>query len=202
MRVIGNQSVLLACSSCGTVLVNEGGFQFETSPLPADWSIVRIGTTGKYKEKRFEVIGCIRLQLRFEYKNFWCLWYESEKKYGWIIEALGSYFICEGTLFEMTEPEKNLKDIHARDPFILHGTTTVYTDYSDRSVWYSVAGEIAHWVSMPKSGLTVVQAQNEQGVAAYFLLDSVGKKTHFILGERVDVSQLNLSGIHDFADWK
>lgn len=199
-RIRGTESFLYVCFQCGTPVVNELNFPITQSAMPDDWSIIQLGTSGVYKDQSFEVIGKIRLQLRQEYKNYWCLWYDQGQKYGWLAESFGKYAVCEPVVFNLDE----MGDIHsikAGDKFDLYGKSTVVVDYVDPCEWISISGEIAHWKDVSKRFISV-QAQNDEGIIAFFNLDSVGHRVNFIVGETTALSALSLKAIREWNEWK
>jgi hypothetical protein len=200
IRVTGTESDLLVCPRCASTVVNEKKYTVQNTLMPDDWSIIQLGATGKYKDRHFQVIGRVRLQLRFEYKNFWCIWFDAERTYGWLVESFGSYFMCAGSVFDMTD-RNDLKTIHAGDKFVLHGNVLVYIDYMDRCEWVSVEGEIAHWKDY-KKGFQAVQAQNNDGIAGYFNIDVSASRARYIVGESTPLKDLNLKGIREWNEFK
>jgi len=198
LRVRGTASYLLVCPSCGKETANKSS-NIQHSVMPEDWSVVQLGTTGLYKEKAFEVIGRIRLQFRNDYKNFWCVWYDASNQYGWLAESFGEYILCENIFIDMDNRE-DLSRFRAGDKFVLHNDTTVVTDYIDKCEWISLEGELCHWPNYQR-GFLSVQAQNNEGIAAYFNLvrDEKGK---FLVGQMVKFSDLNLKSIREWDEWK
>lgn len=200
LRVRGTESFLLVCTKCGTTLINELNLELEDARMPDDWSIVQLGTTGKHKDRTFEVIGRVRLQMRQEYRNFWCLWFDKDQKYGWLVEAFGKYAVCEPELFDLDDMG-DIFSIKAGDKFDLYGKSTVVVDYVDPAEWTSVAGEIAHWKSLSKRFISV-QAQNDEGIIAFFNLNSHTHRVRFVVGETTTPGALALKEIREWNEWK
>lgn len=200
VRIRGSQSNLLVCPKCGTPIVNELNLELDDAAMPEDWSIIRLGTTGEYKERRFEVIGRVRLQLRQEYKNYWCIWFDSDQKYGWLAESFGKYAICEPDFFNLDDMG-DIFSIKAGDKFELYGKSMVVVDYVDPCEWVSLAGEFAHWKTTQKRFISV-QAQNDEGIIALFLLNQRTHRVNFIVGETATLSALSLKEIREWDEWK
>lgn len=200
IRVVGSDSDLLVCPRCAATVVNEKNHALQNALIPDDWSLVQLGVTGIHKNRTFQVIGRIRLQLRLEYKNVWCIWFDAENTYGWLVESLGSYFVCAGSVFDMTDRD-DLNTLRAGDRFVLHGKVVVFIDYMDRCEWVSVEGEIANWKDFTK-GFHSVQAQNNEGIAGYFNIDVSGKRARFIVGESTPLKDLKLKGIREWNEFK
>ncbi len=69
--------------------------------MPDDWSYIQIGTTGEYKSRPFQIVGRIRLQLRSEYKNFWCA-ADHKGDSLWIAESFGSISIFASPMADIS----------------------------------------------------------------------------------------------------
>lgn len=200
LGVRGAQSFLLVCPQCGTPIVDEANLSLDKVQMPDDWSIIQIGTTGKHNDRAFNVIGRIRLQLRQEYKNYWCLWFDHDQKYGWLTESFGKYAVCEPTVFNLDEMG-DIFSIKAGDKFELYSKSTVVVDYVDPTEWMSIEGEIANWVDFSKRFVSV-QAQNNEGIIAFFNLNSKTHRVNFIVGETTTLSALSLKEIREWDEWK
>jgi predicted RNA-binding Zn-ribbon protein involved in translation (DUF1610 family) len=201
-RVRGSASYLVLCPACGQVIARTKNYEsVPQSVMPDDWSVVQLGSTGVYKEKPFEVIGRVRLQFRQDYKNFWCIWYDTLDKYGWLAESFGEYIVFEDTFFDMDDSKEPFSRFKAGDQFTLHNNTTVTTDYVDLCEWVSLEGELCKWPHNRK-GFLSVQAQNNNGIAAYFNILPNNQKGNFLVGQLVKFSELNLKLIREWDEWK
>lgn len=167
--------------------------------MPDDWSPVKIGTKGFYKDRSFEVIGRVRLQLQEGYKNYWCFWSTGEKKYGWLAESLGEYMICDGSFFELDDPASI--SFTAGEKLVLPGEARVSVDYIDKCEKVDVEGEVTSWPYY-RQGFQTVQAQNNSAIAAYFFIRHDVKMLKFLVGETVDYAILNLQEIRTWDEWK
>lgn len=199
MRIRGTESFLLVCPKCATIIVNEKGYVIESPAPPDDWSILQLGVTGSYQTKAFEVIGRIRLQLRQEYKNYWCVWFDQGQKYGWLAESFGKYAMCEPTVFNLDDMG-DIFTIKAGDKFELYSKSTVIVDYVDPCEWVSVEGEVAHWADFTR--FISVQAQNNESIVAFFNLNQGTHRVNFIVGEACTLELLALTGIREWNEWK
>ena len=106
--VLDNTS-LLACKNCYEIIAcKDETTRPPKSPIPADWSFVQIGSTAEFNKTPLKVIGRIRLQLRNEYKNFWC----AEAGLGkclWIVESFGSFAVFEPTWEKYNDKANKLR---------------------------------------------------------------------------------------------
>lgn len=84
-------SYFKVCSNCRHTVyrdATEGKEVIKHQPLPEDFSIIKIGTKGKYNGEDFTVIGRCRIQLNNGFLNFWYLQSPTNKPL--------PYFIAEG----------------------------------------------------------------------------------------------------------
>jgi hypothetical protein len=77
----------------------------------------------------------------------------------------------------------------------------VVTDYIDHCEWISLEGELCLW-PFHHAGFLSVQAQNNDGIAAYFNILPDAKKGKFLVGQLVNFSDLNLKSIREWDEWK
>ncbi|WP_199032806.1 DUF4178 domain-containing protein [Ralstonia sp. ASV6] len=84
-------AVMTVCSFCKSTLLRDGETLSDIGKMSAvleDYARVQIGTTGRYKNKAFTVVG--RIQLRYD-AGFWNEWYVlfDDSTDGWLAEASG-----------------------------------------------------------------------------------------------------------------
>ncbi|MEX8323918.1 DUF4178 domain-containing protein, partial [Klebsiella pneumoniae] len=84
-------AVMAVCSFCKSTLLRDGETLSDIGKMSAvleDYARVQIGTTGRYKNKAFTVVG--RIQSRYD-AGFWNEWYVlfDDGTDGWLAEASG-----------------------------------------------------------------------------------------------------------------
>jgi ribosomal protein S27E len=111
-------SLYVVCAFCRSTLLRDGEYLKNLghiADLIADPTLIQIGTEGKYRGRRFSVIG--RLQLKYESGlwNEWHLFFDDGSG-GWLSEAGGEYAVSfltpiNGKLpgFSSLKPEKNIR---------------------------------------------------------------------------------------------
>ncbi|MBE7412491.1 MAG: DUF4178 domain-containing protein [Leptospiraceae bacterium] len=103
---ISKSSLFAVCPNCKSSSIRKD-MDLETygkvSELQDDSSPLQIGTTGKYLNNSFSIIG--RIQLKYEL-GFWNEWYFIDDKgnAGWIGEAMGQFMVTR--LKKIDNPEK------------------------------------------------------------------------------------------------
>ena len=190
--VKGNLSTLLVCQNCRAIIGNELQIEIPKKELIDDWSTIKIGTKGKFKEKAFEIIGRIHLQLRRDYKDFWCVWIEQERTYGWLTESFGNYAFCKDTLFDIVDPV----DFSLGEKVKLVNSTTVVIDVIDRCDLIAYEGESRGWRDF-EDGFEVAQGTTAN-FFSFFICSKNTKELKFIIGEWVSFADLKLTHIREW----
>lgn len=189
---------MYTCIACGAVLANETMLDIPNSAMPEEWSIVQVKTTGIFAKRSFEVIGHVRMQMRKEYKNYWCLWYPTEGKYGWMVESLGFYAICTDTFFEMDNPD-TIKKIKSTATIKVSQQSSVIIEEVDFCEGLIVSGEIHSWSYGDR--FFVAQGKKGNTIAAFLHFFPQKDRVKFLLGEWAPVESLQLKNINTAHAW-
>jgi hypothetical protein len=195
----GDKSLVFICTTCGSLLRDETSLDLPKRPIPADWSVIQIGSTGSFKGKGFEVIGRVRLQMQKEYKNYWCLWYAATKEYGWLIESFGFYALCPGSLFEMTE-KNDLKRLKAGKTVNVSESSILALDEEDHCEGLSYTGELNDW-SFYAPNFNIVHGYSNRSVASFFHISSLKQQAKFFIGEWINWESLELKNLNKSNEW-
>lgn len=194
----GSRSVLYTCTACSAVLVNQTELNITKTVPPNDWSIVQIGSTGTFSKKNFEVIGLVRMQLRKEYKNYWCLWYPSEMKYGWMVESLGFYAVCADTFIEMDNAD-TIKKIRATASIQVSPQSAVIIDEVDFCEELSFRGEVPTWSYDDR--FLVAHGKKGHTIASFLHFSRHKDRVKFLVGEWITFESLQLKNINTSHVW-
>ncbi len=189
----GSISTLLVCNNCNAVSFNETGQKLNKQPIANDWSIIQIGTRGTYQGESFEVIGRIHLQLRRDYKDFWCIWIESDRCYRWIVESMGSYAFCVDNIIDVDIPI----DLSVGAPIELANSEVVNIDIIDSCDEVRYSGETKGWKEF-SSDFEVAQGSNENTFALFIF--SKSKSISYVTGNWIQLKNLDLKTIKDWND--
>lgn len=191
------RATLVVCRVCSEIITDavNGSEKPKPAHIPDDWSFLQIGTTGVYKNYNFTVIGRLRLQLRNEYKNFWCAIYEGGKCL-WIVESFGSFALFSSAWQEIKSESAHL---HAGKKITLANKVELRGEYVEKCEGVSYTGEIGSWIFF-YPGFFVMQASNASGQTAFITI----KKSiaHILTGEKVTLKELNLKNILTWDEWK
>jgi hypothetical protein len=201
------------CSATHTVQLREATFLFcdkcrhlvasryptedmqVSDEFPEDWTFIQIGTVGKYKDHPFKITGRVRLQLRNDYKNFWC----AEHKNGhhlWIIESFASFCI-------FSEPWKRYSGqantLHAGALIEVGEPKQLVGEYVEKCEAIQYGGELGPW-KIFHAKFFVVQAARRND-AAMFLINHADDIS-FLFGEKVNHEELELTNTVTWNEWK
>lgn len=192
------ESVALFCRSCGTVVFEHAVGELKTpaSPPPPDWSFIQINTTGEYNQKPFSVVGRVRLQLRNEYKNFWCVALQNGASL-WLMESFASFAIFPPVWHHYTNSASDVragKIINARKDLKLRG------EYVEKCESITYEGEIASW-KLFEPHFFLVQAANSENEIAVFTIKNKND-VDYLGGLKVQPESLSLKNIIVWDEWK
>jgi hypothetical protein len=189
-------TTLLVCKSCSGIVFENVDSNRKPVParVPADWSFVQLNTTGEYDGSAFTVVGRVRLQLRNDYKNFWCCALRNGKSL-WVMESFASFAVF---IPDWIAHNKGISHLHAGASiqvrnFKLRG------EYVEKCEGVSYEGEIAQW-KLFSPGFFFVQASRFEGETAAFVIEK--GEIECMLGKKVDVQKLNLKNIIAWNEWK
>jgi hypothetical protein len=188
------------CPQCGTQAVVNDIVQpregLRTSaPMPDDLSFVQLGTTGVLDGTPFEIIGRMRLQLRNDYKNFWCAVHQNGSGF-WIAESFGSFAIYNGAWQPYNDNPAKLRS----NQIIPLTEGDITGEYVERCEALSFRGELLPWDAV-EPGWFVVQAGSKDMRSAFFVTKAYVKRIEYLLGRKVPVENLKLANTLAWNEW-
>lgn len=163
--------------------------------MPSDWSFIQLGTTFKYNERSYEVVGRVRLQLRNDYKNLWSAVHPDSQV--WLMESFASGAVLEDTWKVYGKPVSKL---HAGSTFTVRAGIKLRGEYVEKCEGLSIEGEIGEWPLL-QPGFFFIQGSNNDYQTAVFTVDA---KQHIksLQGMKADIDQLQLTNIVGWNEWK
>jgi len=192
------ETIVLVCKNCGALVVDKAsaGEKISPSPVPDDWSFIHVGTTGSYAENEFTVVGRVRLQLRNDYKNFWCAALNNGKHL-WLMESFGSFAML-GSAWSVFQGKAN--KLHARSVITVQKDVKVRGEYVEKCEGISYEGEIGMW-KLFYPGFFFMQMSNNKNHTAVFTV-SGREVMEYLIGSKVAIEKLNLKNILAWDEWK
>jgi hypothetical protein len=188
---------IIICDKCNSVIHNTTNIYLSPTDMPDDWSFIQIGTTGTDIDKKFEVIGRTRLQLRNEYKNYWTILY-SDNTTGFLYESFGSLVILGP---EMHAYNDDLRKLKAGSKIKKQANLTLVGDFVEKCESLAFEGEISNWKEIDP-GFFVVQTSSIMGYAAVFHIHSVTEVVYYYYGKKMTLENLKLQNILQWNEWK
>lgn len=193
--VLENTSLLI-CRKCHRVvfpaITDREQRVFE---MPPDWSFVQLGTTGEYNKQPFTVVGRARLQLRNDYKNFWCCEQLNGKSF-WIMESFASFTILNSTWRLSKIDAHNLR---AGNVVKIDKDLKVKGEYVEKCEAITFEGELGDW-KHTYSGFFFIQASNAENKTAVFTINNT--IVEHLQGDKIAVEWLNLKSTITWDEWK
>jgi hypothetical protein len=192
------ESVMLICENCESVIYEKalGDFRPRASPIPPDWSFIQLGTTGEHNGQPFTIVGRIRLQLRNDYKNFWCAALENGAAL-WLMESFASFAVFPMTWHMYTN---SVSDVRAGKTFNARSGLKLTGEYVEKCEDIGYEGEVGSWKSF-HPGFFFLQAANKESEVAVFSIVNK-KKVDYLTGIKVTPESLNLKNIIMWDEWK
>lgn len=190
-----NDTWLIVCDKCPSKVFGSAALPDSYFTMVDDWSAIQIGTTGKYKDKSFEVTGRIRLQMKADYRNLWCATYGDKTL--WISQSL------ESIGFFTTSFEKYPIEFYRPN-------AGMYIEFSDRvklkcetvepciSIRYE--GEVARF-PYPMGNFILIQASNSSGNTV-LVCRKDDLDLQFLWGELKLLNTISFERIREFNEWK
>ena len=190
-------SILAVCSYCSSTIVRQDvnlELVGKMAELMSDGSPIQLGTTGRYREAPFTVVG--RIQLRYP-QGFWNEWHMllGDERSGWLGESMGNY----GVSFITPVPEKvpAFQDLKAGQQVLLKGAVYEVTDLENASC-IGGEGELPFQIG---PGFSAPAADLSGPGNAFASIDYSEEPPLVYLGEYVDFKELHLSGLRQLNGW-
>ena len=188
------QPWLVACAHCGARIEGVPGLPAKYFGLVDDWSPIKIGTTGRYKDKSFEVTGRVRLLFKSDFRNLWCASYEGGML--WICQSLESigFFPCEFTRYpaEFNPPNCGTQIAFSEE-------TRLKTELVDTCLSVTFQGEVARF-PYPTHPIKLIQARNSQRNTVLICWKEQDN-CEFLWGELMMPAGIALQNTRSFDDW-
>jgi hypothetical protein len=189
-------SVHSTCTHCRSMVVRHD-MNLETlgevAELLDDMSPFQVGTTGRYKDKQFTLIG--RIKVVYE-SGTWSEWYAlfDDGTEGWLAEAQGNYmmtFATDDPDFDIFASQKLMRKMQ------LKGETFFIEDVK-RVTYAASEGELP-MPFKPNEIVISVDLRSEKG--AFASVTMKGKNRYIYLGEYVPFEAFEFQNIRTFDGW-
>ncbi|UPT67162.1 MAG: DUF4178 domain-containing protein [Sphingobacteriales bacterium JAD_PAG50586_3] len=195
----GMYSYFAVCPNCQHTVYRSGSDVKEVTKhhtAPEDFSLLKIGTRGKYNGDEFIIIGRLRLQLDNGYLNLWYLFYPKKEAplYNFIAEGMTDYAMVNLSMHKAS-PNANYERVVPGKPFGYKTAQEVgYTVMTLSNCKYStVEGELPN-VPSHFDYSNVFELRNDDKKAGYYIY--YAKKDAYTLeGEWVGFDALNLQNL-------
>jgi hypothetical protein len=193
-----NTPYLIVCPKCNAIVFQHPSIDraIPASRVPDDWSFVQIGTGFVSNEQKYEVCGRIRLQLRNDYKNFWC-GVSSAGEHVWLAESFASFAVLGA---RWTDFDRAVTDLHAGHVVQLKGGIKLRGDYVEKCEAISYEGEIGEW-KVINDNVYFIQCSSNDNNTAFFLV-APHREIDYLLGVKATVENLKLENILAWDEWK
>jgi len=191
------QAVQATCPYCKGVLVRTDldlTLVGRQADFPRTGSPIQLGTTGRWRGSRFEVVG--RLAYQWE-RGRWNEWYcrRADGRSAWLADAQLEYAMTEAA--PEGTPVPAVSRLRVGDRHAFQGVT--YEVAAITEAWYlGTEGELP-FPSTARAHCRFVDLQD--GTGRFATLDDSEHPPLLFLGEYVAFTDLALEGLRDFEGW-
>lgn len=188
--------VYILCKQCGAVLLNKVERNSTAlDKIPPDWSFIHVGTSLEVEKKQLNVCGRVRLQLRNEYKNFWCCAHR-DGTHLWLMESFGSLAIMRPQWLPFDDGTKQLR----AGGTLKLPDITLYGEYIEKCERISVEGEVQGWNLFSPDFFLVQMANNNRDIFVFAIKSK--KEVLGLRGRKAEPEELKLKNIQAWDEWK
>lgn len=192
-------SIFAVCSFCKTSLVRQDKdleMIGKMADLQADISPLQIGTTGHFENRKFELIGRMRVAYSDGYWNEWYALFDRDES-GWLAEAQGFYGFC----FPFEDKQGNVRPQDAMKPgeFVDLGPIGMFQveDVRDVQCIYS-EGELPMAAAQGRTSVSVdLTAQNNQMAT----IEYASNETRIFTGKYQDFDEFKFQNLREIDGW-
>lgn len=190
-------SILYTCAHCRSTLIRtEQGPETigQVSGIVEDLSPFMPGTGGRWQDKRFTLLGRIRLQYGAGYWSEWWAWFDDGST-AWLAEAQGLYLMMRELPAEI--PAKQLSALKPGDSLAINGRSwriidckeVTYVGCEGELPWRFVAGE---------KGLSYDLVHGREVATLYFN----GTDWTWFEGEYADFDSFQFDNLREIHGWQ
>ncbi|HZY81955.1 MAG TPA: hypothetical protein VFE50_20670 [Cyclobacteriaceae bacterium] len=191
--------MLVLCPKCSAKVFGTIDISPESHGVPDDLSTVQVGSTGKYKEKKFEVIGRIRIQMIDDFRNLWCAVYDNDKTL-WICQSHESIAFADDN-FKSFPPKSDIV-MRAGGKVIFGDSVKLKVVFVGSMLYMHFEGEIAHFPH-PQGDFAFVHAVNERGNTAIIVTKGNDMdKTELLWGVTKQIDQPIFENTRTIDGWQ
>lgn len=191
-------SVLVLCPKCSTKVFGTVEIKPHMEGVPFDLSVLQIGSKGKYKNRKFEIVGRIRIQMKDDFRSIWCAEYESTKPL-WIVQSLENIAFAED-IFNPFPPSSNF-DTRAGATVSMGDKTKLKIIFVGACIRMACEGEIARFPFLDEE-FVFVHAANERGNTAIIVTQGSKGGTELLWGETKQLEDVAFQNTRTFDDWQ
>jgi hypothetical protein len=195
-----NFAVCIVCPKCLSVVKKDNSsvlHSLSDNKIPEDMSPLMIGTTGKWADKSFEIVGRIKYVSGSRYTNQWVLAW-ADGSVGWLGEGYGFYSMLKKDSLAKI-PASFIQVKKAGQSFKSLENIVFYVDNIVSNNTFYCEGELPEEVLFSKEFISIESTNSKLEVA---LIDVYSKtEIHFYSGKIVDFQSMHFTNLRDLNGW-
>ncbi|MBI5640715.1 MAG: DUF4178 domain-containing protein [Nitrospirae bacterium] len=196
VRFKSSVSVFSVCDHCRAMIVRRD-MDLESlgqmAQLPDDISPLKLGSTGKYRDTRFEVIGRLKVAWSEGFWNEWYLLFENGKN-GWLAEAMGFFMMSSEA--KVTDRVPGREAVRVGNSYELAPPMKFYVDDIKEAICVGSEGELPFKGMQGRKTVSVdMSSYSGEFVNIEYCVDEIRLYT----GRYVEFEELAMSNLRDLS---
>lgn len=162
-----------------------------------DNSPLQLRSEGIYQNKKFSVIGRIRLKWAAGFWNEWCVLF-NDNSYGWLAEAQGEFLFTK----EVLSPSISLASVawEVKKKVTIENAEMIIADIKHAEICM-IEGELPYAAQIGDKRTSADLRPQSGPLFGSLEKDSKNPKVKAYLGNVVDLSDLKMTYLRDFDAW-
>lgn len=192
-------SALVLCSNCNAKVYGTIDIPADSHGVPDDLSLIQIGTKGKYLNKKFEIVGRVRMQMKDDFRSLWCAMYDDDKNpVLWICQSLESLAFGADT-FKQFPPNSDI-DMNAAGKVVFGDKMKLTVSFAGAPLFVRYEGEIARFPK-PDGSFVFLHAVSKNYTALVVCVDNDLKHTEMLWAQTMDLGEVKFENTRKFNEW-
>jgi hypothetical protein len=197
LHVQSPATLFVVCRYCQSTLIRDQDWTVfgRMAELPPEITPLQVGTQGRFRDERFELIGRLRLKWAQGFWNEWCALFP-KGKIGWLAEAQGFYMLSLALAPLPQLPD--LDDLAVGQNIDLGRTGRFMIDDIKRAQCVASEGELP-FPAPARQELLSIDASNRKG--DFLCLERIGSTVQAHVGRYLEFKDFHFTQLRQLHGW-
>ena len=192
-------SALVLCTNCNAKVFGEMEIPSDGHGVSDDLCFLQIGSKGKYLNKKFEIVGRIRMQMKDDFRSLWCALYDDAKNPTlWICQSLESLSFAADT-FKAFPPKSDV-DLKAGGKVVFGDKIKLNVGFVSAPLTIQYEGEIARFPK-PDGDFIFIHAANHNHTALVVCVNKNLENTEMLWAQTKELGDVQFENTRKFNEW-